>query len=440
MAGSVSLSALAQADRGNILNVMATFSGTAPECLRIGHPAAGGRLPGEWDLVHGISAADLVEAVALSAPNHCIDAWTFLARSLQALSSGDFHSARHLAYYSQLRAALSMLANLGIGVFNGINFVVTSSGNVRRLDPATVRRRGGTQEAPRGLGTHSVVWDTLHLWVSQMNPTASFLDLLSVAGTPLGDALEALVPGARNAVTATMLLNSWGLDLRRAKIERGFRNTSSYQPHLLNVIDESAEECVNYLNDFWSSLEPAGSRGFELLDRHLFRNLLWDLHRVTSPEVPLSSSVLVTNYEFLQPQLQTFMSLPFLLGEEEADELSVVSYARSRRDPATALEMVSRGLILSRAATGFTRSSLTQAGSPDVSPWFEGLALSRGFVPPGVPLESPLDLWLDVQAALGDLRATRVEPFESLNAWLNAPVTGLPILTQAERISVWALA
>lgn len=440
MPRGLSLSVLSQADRGHILNALSSFSGTAREWLRIGHPAAGGALPTDWDDVRSLPAADLIEAVAVSAPNHCLDGWTFLARTLQSLTAGDYHTARHLAYYSQLRSALSMLANLGIGIFNGINFVVTSGGAIRRLDPSTVRRRGVTRESPRGIGTHSIVWDTLKSWVSQPDTASTFLDLLTVAGIPLGDAIETLIPGSRGAVTATRLLESWGLDLRRGKVEHGFRNTSSYQPHLLHEISEPADECAQFLEHFWSQLEPVGERGFELLDRRLFRNLLWDLHNVVSPDVPLSNGTLATNFGFLQPQLQALMSLSFLIGDEDADDLALVTYARSRRDPATALEMTSRALLLCRAATAFTRSSLVDAGNADMLPWVTELALSRGFVPTDAALETPLDLWFDIETALADLRLARAAPFGSLNGWLSAPTTGLPILTQAERVSVWALA
>lgn len=441
MPGALSIIAMTFADRGHILNVMAGFSGSpARSWLRLGHPAECGRIPADWNSILAIPPADLVEAVAVSAPNHCIDGWTFLARALQALTAGDFHTARHMAYYSQLRSGLSMLANLGIGIFNGINFIVDQNGRISRLDPPSPRARPRAGQPIRGVGTHSIVWDTLKAWVSEPASASVFLDLLKVGGISLGDGLEAISPGARSAVTANMIVEGWGLDLRRGKEDHSFRNISSYQPHLLNRIDDPTDDCLDYLDQFWTHLEPISERGFELLDRHLFRNLLWEFHRTTAPKTPRSKGMIARGYDQLQPALRQIMTKEFLVGEEEPSEIPLLTLARSRQDPASAMQMISRALMLGRAAIGFTNSSLQDAGGPNMAPWVEELVVSRGFLPPDTLLDSPSDLWADVEVALGDLRAGRTGPMEGLYSWLRAPTTGMPTLAQAERAGAWGLA
>lgn len=435
---ALSVPILRSASRGHILSCMRSFSGMpARQWLAAGHPAEHGNLPRDWNVVSNLPSSQLIEAVAVSAPNHCLDGWTFLARSLQALTAGDFHAARHLAYYSQLRSSLSLLANLGVGIFNGINFVVNQNGNIARLDPGGRRPRAGRPDI--GAGTHNIVWDSLKEWTSQPAQAAAFLDLLRISGVPLGDGLEAIWPGARSAFTANLIIEGWGLDLRRGRSEHVFRNISSYQPHLLNDISDATDDCLDLLDDFWTYLEPLSDDGFELLDRHLFRNLLWELHRTTNPNISRAQGMISHGYGRLPARLRRTMTLDFLVGNDEPQEISLLRLARSTADPASAREMIARALMLGRAAIGFTSSSLRNAGAPDMTPLIDELVVSRGLLPPGSPLDNPTDLWVDVELARDDLRSSRSQPLGNLYSWLQSLSTGLPTLAQAERVSAWGL-
>ena len=144
------MAVLAQADRGPILKVLGTVAGKpASEWLVPGHLAADGQLPRSWAQVAsaGLTSAHFVEACAVSGPNHCVDGWSYAARSISALLAGDLHATRHLAYYAQLRAALSILAGLGVGIFNKINFIVNAAGEMTGSIPGVkvsvlIRSRG----------------------------------------------------------------------------------------------------------------------------------------------------------------------------------------------------------------------------------------------------------------------------------------------------------
>ena len=121
----ISSPVLLRADRGHILRATANFRGKpASAWLSPRHPAGSGSLPSSWQQVLKLPAQQLIEAVAAAAPNHCIDGWSYVSRAMSALLAGDLHAARHLSYYAELRAGLSLLGSLGIGIFNGINFVV----------------------------------------------------------------------------------------------------------------------------------------------------------------------------------------------------------------------------------------------------------------------------------------------------------------------------
>ena len=66
---------------------------------------------------------DLASYIAVSAILHCFDGWIYLGNAISALSSGDAHTSHHLAYYAELRAAMSLLAGEGIGVFSNKHYV-----------------------------------------------------------------------------------------------------------------------------------------------------------------------------------------------------------------------------------------------------------------------------------------------------------------------------
>ena len=66
----------------------------------------------------------LAQYIAASAPLHCADGWSLLGRSIDCHSRGDTDAARHFAYYAELRAAMSLLAVEGVGIFSDRHFVV----------------------------------------------------------------------------------------------------------------------------------------------------------------------------------------------------------------------------------------------------------------------------------------------------------------------------
>jgi hypothetical protein len=84
----------------------------------------------------------LAQYIAASSILHCADGWSYLGRAINCLLKGDPHRVVHLAYYAELRAALSLLASEAIGVFSRNNFVIDAP------DPSAARQRF----AQRGCG------------------------------------------------------------------------------------------------------------------------------------------------------------------------------------------------------------------------------------------------------------------------------------------------
>src|SRR5438067_355249 len=75
----------------------------------------------------------LSQYISASCLLHCADGWSYLGKAIVLLLRGDPHRCRHLAYYAELRAAMSLLAADGIGIFNNTHFVFDGPNSVTRL-------------------------------------------------------------------------------------------------------------------------------------------------------------------------------------------------------------------------------------------------------------------------------------------------------------------
>lgn len=100
---------------------------------------------------------DLSEYVAASCALHAIDGWSFLARAFSCHAQGDSDSARFFAYYAELRAAMSILASSGTGVF---------------LDRHTIVNKKRHCELVGGGPTHRVTWAFLNYWAERRGAKA----------------------------------------------------------------------------------------------------------------------------------------------------------------------------------------------------------------------------------------------------------------------------
>ena len=266
---TIDANALTSAVRGPVLRSLLRFKNKpATSWLAIGHAAERGELPSSWSRLRAANANQVIDAVAICAPHPCMDGWSFISRALAALLAGDPHASRHLAYYAQLRAGLSILANLGIGIFNGVNFSIVGAGQFRRIDPRT---DGKTSN--KGIGTHTIVWDALQQWSRNPATASIFLDLIKIQSTPLRACLEAIWPGTSTTTSVTSLIEAWGLDLRRGADEHRFRNISSYAPQAFNPLPNIALEQLDFIEEVWSLLEPSVGPNLDKLDRHLCAQL-----------------------------------------------------------------------------------------------------------------------------------------------------------------------
>lgn len=430
--------ALAAADRGHILAAMASFANKrGDQWCPSGHPGSNGQLP-RWSKLDTLPPKDVIATVAASAPNHCVDGWSYVARALSALLAGDAHAARHLAYYAQLRAGLSILSNLGVGIFNRTNFVVTSAGAIKRLDQPPA----GKPKGP-GLGTHEIVWEALKGWTSGVSTSRAFLELVKIRGVSLKECLDAIWPGNPASGAASALIEAWGVDLKRGKEEHVFRNISSYSPQAMNPLAAVGAESLAFVAGFWTLFEPTTGSSFDKLDRFMLRSLLLKQHRTLAQNSDYPSGNIRLRYNELPASIRTLVSIDFLVAAQEPRSPELLQRANAKTSPAQAPDMLARAFLLLRTATALTHTSFVEAGidlqGGEMRPWIDTWAETRGFWPPANPLADAADLWLDVEIALEDFAKSLEPKPASLSQWLANNQKGIPTIHEAERIGVWSL-
>ena len=351
---------LRRANRISVIQALSEFdSKPIDSWLPTEHPAATGQfLNSEGKQYSSYTAftntfttQQIVEVLAATGPSHCLDGWTFLSQSLAAMLSGDTHTARHLAYYAQLRAALSLLHCNGIGIFNGINFAVCDSGALHRIDTNNPNRRGQP--------THTAAWEALRGWAGNMGAATDFLTAIKFRDVSLQDCLEAVWPSTTGGPLVSKVIEDWGVDLRRSTEEHESRNISSYCAHAFNVSESELSDRLELVQSIWRSLEPDSGGGFPTLDRHLLRKFL-ELMKTEKSRITPQNNLWESAYWRLDPKIRSFISQEFIERDVDPSDLLIFAHAESTV-PGDVHAMVSRALLLLRSATAVVRSAFLDA-------------------------------------------------------------------------------
>ena len=444
----IDIKSLQRASREPVVQALSGFAGKPVNCwLPPGQPGATGQFLTTRGKPYSTYAKfkkkftpqQVLDVLAATGPSHCLDGWTFLSRALAALLSGDTHTARHLAYYAQLRSALSLLHCHGIGIFNGVNFAVDTSGTPHCIDDDPHKQ---------GSGTHSAAWAALCAWADHIDTANVFLNSVQFRGVSLRDCIDAVWPSAVAPLLVSKIIETWGVDLKRSAEERESRNISSYCAHAFNEAASNLSFRLDLVQSIWRGLEPDGRGGFPTLDRHLLRRfleLMKEEHsKITTPPTPPTPphNFWDTAFPRLDPKVRAFVTQDFLEHKEQPSDLPVFSHADSSQ-PGDVHAMVSRALLLLRTATAVVRSAFVDAQfnplANNLQPWFNTVGVDRGFWSDNQPPERFEDLWDVVSYAVEDLAehvSTNLSDQFSFFASLRAQSV---FLSQTERACIWGV-
>ncbi|HUD46425.1 MAG TPA: hypothetical protein VMR33_06325 [Candidatus Baltobacteraceae bacterium] len=368
----------------------------------------------------------LTAYISASSPAHVIDGWSFLGRAVDAALRGDAYSAIHFGYYAELRAAMSLLASEGIGIFSSRHPVVDDAGRTHLFPP-------GKQKA----STHSVVWPVLRYWATLSRAEGLLDELVNPNSIRLSSWLNALGASKPVRAVAQQWLSFWGLDLAVVDDDHDSRNLASYRPsefrlpHRLDVY-----ELTQFVEELWQLFEPGVGRRFPNLERLLLRNA-WRKSSRRAPAVHDVESLGMTTSE----------ASDWIAFLQKADDPLPLRLAEKRvpvEDSDCHLRIISRAALLLFVATAAGRRLLSNAAYSlnDVRFWWGRHGEDRALWNIAESPADPQDLWADIAESINDSSAWRARYAggrPSLREWRTSQTGALSSFGGFELVGIWGL-
>lgn len=381
----------------------------------------------------------LSQYIAASVVLHCSDGWSYLGRALGALLRGDPHRARHLAYYAELRAAMSLLASIGIGVFNNRHLVINGAGSVASLACQ--------------YKTHEFVWDCLETWGDLAASGDMFARIVRPHGIQLSQWLQPVGGATAVAAQARSWFSQWGMDLKVPHFDQFVRNESSYRPDgMRQQWSVEAAKVLSFARDFWSSMEPSTSCRFENVDSHILRVAVESVFKSTTGRAPAQQPVAFKDRAKKIVEAQalgesaTQRWIEFLCRNSAAADIAIMAYSKVPPSVVdqTYLSVFARAALLLRLATGSASELLADAGfsMADTAFWWGSVGNSRGIWDGSRTEGAILDLWADVDPVLRSIHAFQTAVPAAEQTFYRAAheiVPDISCLGSCERIAVWGL-
>lgn len=344
------------------------------------------------------------EYVAASAALHSSDGWSYLGRALQAHAAGYPDVARHLAYYAELRAAMSLLATRGVGIFDRQHFVLNSAGQTKKL-------------AERG--THQATWLYLEEWAQSADGSRLLGKVIRPEGHPIAEWVRALPGFPAWAPLGQDWLLTLGLDLRRLSEDRAARNMASYRPTALSGTKYlQPTEAAAFILDFVGLLEPQAPGSFGELDTHFLRITLESAFRAATNNTPKQAprqfrsaiETAVTAAQLDAPAAANLVA--FLKREVVPHDPAIIAESRCEDvppHPRHHLQVMCRAALFLRITTGAVADLLRDAGLTFAmaESWWAPLGEVRGLWDTPPTAEDIADVWFVVANGLEDIRDWR---------------------------------
>lgn len=200
-----------------------------------------GPINGFQDLI--VAAGNGSPQVILAAEQilHLIEGWRYASAAVSAYLTHGKGTATHLAYYAELRAAMSLFAGSGMRVRQKEYFYLNAAG--ARVDV-------------RSHPTHSAVWEIWNLWTRRSDAKGIFLDRIKLCPNV---SLSAVIRTLQ-FVNPTATLQGWGLDLLQVSDDHEARNRASYEAYWVDTpLTQMASSDVDIIRNLWSLFFSDGS-------------------------------------------------------------------------------------------------------------------------------------------------------------------------------------
>ncbi len=342
----------------------------------------------------------LSQYIASSIPLHCMDGWSYLGKSIYSALMGDSYTSRHLAYYAQLRAAMSLLSSQGIGILRNIHFYIDDVNSTHLIN----NNRSGINRR----GTHDAVRDAFSNWINDDTSISMLGNIIKPEGINLSDWFDHLSAGSPLGFIGLDLLKRWGCDLKNFKLDHDARNEASYRPTQINDPNNtSINTTLDLITEIWEDLRPMalGNR----FDLHLLkysihkynnstgRSKYWTKRKIikTLEEVGINDEF---RLEFLKDYLEKTNNNKCLIIEQASKKTNC------NKDKNYHLKMISRAVILLHLASASTKSLMKETNTKrnEIEFWWKNFGVNRGLWDSSQL--NPLDYMFDeIEEALSEI-------------------------------------
>ncbi len=372
--------------------------------------------------------------IGISSIIHCYDGWQYLGRAVSSAIHFDFTTARHLAYYAELRAAISILSSNGIAVFRDRHII---------LGKAKLYKYTGQQ-------THPMTWKALNYFANQRKTASSLLKVISPNQHSLYEWLGALGINTYRETVGKDWLEAWGLDIKRFSLDHDARNYLSYRPSQINEKNSiDLKNLLGLINGIWESSEfPTFKnidvqllkwslvKGFKLKTSHSAIDNLNEYQK----EIRILLQSLAPagySYEYWFNYLTDLTDDSFLIKEA----CGTANLFESNHY----IQMICRAFLLLRVASGYTKQNLERAGitGEELKFWWLPLIMHLGYTNSEIELSELNDvLFTDIQTSKEKLNSFTEDPkfFTDTYSWCNNYNEEKDRLSQLERIGIIAIA
>jgi|GEM_PF-4098259 len=369
------------------------------------------------------------EYVAASTFLHVYDAHSYLASAWESTLQGYRSIAAHLAYYSELRAVMAMLACDGIGVFQENHCIIEKNGN-------------GTNIADKGK-THQFCWDAFKWW-GESQQASSLLDLVIVDGRSIRVWLESFPSGGATQMICSSFLKGIGLDIHLlSRADMSARGRASYRPCGIEGLPfGSADADLSMIRMFGEQLAgPNGPRdsnlGILILCATLRRAFSQNWSTLPENDYVKFSKEVKVMIASMEPGNTTKMALKLYCLTDPLPPIPVLSDALNKIDGE--LEgVLSRATLLCYHSVLYCRHLFSSCSimEKDLRFWWQPALEARGALRPGLAPSSN-DIVQDVLTALDELSSLAM-PADRLSLWREA-ASVLANSCRCERLAIAGL-
>lgn len=326
------------------------------------------------------------KAVCLAAEQliHMAEGWRYFSSAMHAFLNHEAGNAVHLAYYAELRAALSLFSGAGIRIKMKDAYWLDGTAVAQSIPPHK---------------THDLVWDIWNIWIKRADARALLEDNVRIDAATSLKHFESKLSQCSSGV----LLGQWGYDLVRLGDDHLARNEASYIAYWRNKpLTKMSSAQLVFVKKLTELFLSSGS-GLKF-DQALIQ---YAVHQTV--EGSLDQNTPLTHATDRKEKLEEIAD--FVAKQSGADKDSLLlklsanmgeSLFESAKQPTDAAESVlSRAAFLSRLAMLSVKQNIALAGNDHAKNWLTNWLEHCGTWQPGRG-GSVADIEADLSEALDD--------------------------------------